>query len=82
MKSTDAGYSDRNKENSGNCVNFAEACHKDLLRKGFAPEQLWVKLCQIPDGRHAVLVVNGQTVLDVGQPMPMLIEELTGYIWE
>lgn len=82
MKSTDAGYSERNKENSGNCVNFAEACHKDLLRKGFAPEQLWIKLCSIPDGRHAVLVVDGRTVLDVCHSMPMKKEELIEYIWE
>lgn len=80
MKSTDAGYADRDKSNTGNCVWFAVKCKEDLVRKGIDPARMKFMECFVPAGGHCVMVLDSEFVFDISQTMVMRKSELD-YIW-
>ena len=80
MKSTYVGYQDRDKTRSGNCVWFSVKCREDMIKKGIDPARMVIMECMIPAGRHAVMILDGEFVFDIGQSTVMSKSELD-YIW-
>lgn len=67
MRSTDPGYSGRDKGDTGNCEAYAREAKSRLIAAGYDPSRIKLESCIAYGGAHMVCVVDGHRVYGVGE---------------